>query len=94
MTGQRGRVAIVTGAASGIGAALAAQLGEAGAVVVAADRSFSGHETYPAAVTTAVLDTTDAAAVSELFEKRLPTTAGSITSSTTPASSPQVTPPR
>lgn len=40
-----GRVALVTGAASGIGAGIAAVLAEAGALVVIADRDVAGAET-------------------------------------------------
>lgn len=44
------QVAIVTGAASGIGAATAVRLGREGAAVVAADRNAAGAETTAAAI--------------------------------------------
>jgi 2-hydroxycyclohexanecarboxyl-CoA dehydrogenase len=49
-TGFRGRVAVVTGAASGIGRAVALGLAATGAEVVAADRDLDGVERLAAAV--------------------------------------------
>ena len=48
-----GRVAVVTGGASGIGAGIAAVLAEAGATVVIADRDLAGAEREAAALTEA-----------------------------------------
>ena len=53
-----GKVAVVTGAASGIGAAVAAAFSDAGAIVIGVDRDAAG-DVRP-------LDVTDRAAVSEL----------------------------
>ena len=55
----RGRIALVTGAARGIGAAVAGLLAERGALVVATDRE-------PGGPATTALDVTDAAAVESL----------------------------
>src|SRR5579884_1174438 len=57
------RVAIVTGAASGIGRALSAELTRRGAVVVGADIQFDGRD--PAAVR---LDVRDAEGVRKLVD--------------------------
>ena len=48
-----GRVAVVTGGASGIGAGIAAVLADAGATVVIADRDVAGAEREAAALTEA-----------------------------------------
>ncbi len=70
------RVAIVTGAASGIGRALCRELGARGAVVVAADINKAGVEATAAVIVEsggtasgAVLDVTDRLAVTDLIER-------------------------
>ena len=63
------RVAVVTGAASGIGAALARQLHAAGAVVVAADTDETGLAALPSGVAARPLDVTDGPAVRDLIDK-------------------------
>jgi len=70
MNTLQGKLAVVTGAASGIGAAVAAQLAAAGAVVVLADINREAGESRAAALREAgrsahfvALDVTDAAAV-------------------------------
>jgi short-subunit dehydrogenase len=63
-----GAVALVTGAASGIGAALAAELASRGATVLAVDVDAQGlARNATDGVTTATLDVTDADAVRALF---------------------------
>ena len=66
MKAFRDRVAVVTGAASGIGAALCAELGRAGALVIATDVDGDGAARVAAAIPHARgerVDVTDAAAV-------------------------------
>jgi 3-hydroxybutyrate dehydrogenase len=77
-----GRRALVTGAASGIGAAVAARLAAAGAEVHLLDRDDEGVAKVAAQVhgTPHVVDLTDEAAISDLDRT-------STSSSTTPASS-------
>ena len=73
---QAGQVCIITGAASGIGRALALELGRRGATVVASDRDFTGVQTVAGAINAAgagraeavALDVTDAAAVAAVIE--------------------------
>ena len=72
-----GRIALVTGAASGIGRAIARRLAEAGAHVVVADRNLSGASEVAAGLTEAhgegralavEVDVTDETAVRRAFE--------------------------
>lgn len=67
-----GRIAVVTGAGSGIGLAIAGGLAAAGARVLAVDRAVSDDLTALAAreteVTTAQADVTDESAVDRIFE--------------------------
>lgn len=60
VAGIEGTIALVTGAAGGIGRAIVAALGNAGATVAVADRAAHDH---PRAACSTVLDVTDAAAV-------------------------------
>lgn len=69
MDGFQDKVAVVTGAASGIGAALASSLAAAGAEVVAADLDASGLEALRPQVTPTQLNVTDGPAVLEVIEK-------------------------
>jgi NAD(P)-dependent dehydrogenase (short-subunit alcohol dehydrogenase family) len=72
-----GKVAIVTGAASGIGRALAGELARRGTTVVLADIDEAGAKTAadalaagpPGRASAAALDVTDATAVAELIER-------------------------
>ncbi|KAA8993844.1 2,3-dihydro-2,3-dihydroxybenzoate dehydrogenase [Stenotrophomonas cyclobalanopsidis] len=66
LTGFEGRVALVTGAAGGIGAALVRLLADAGCTVVATDRECPGVD--DARVQAIALDVTDSAAVDALVE--------------------------
>lgn len=72
MTGLAGRTAIVTGAARGIGRAIAAQFLEAGARVVLADLPDTGAEATAAALgpdaRAIACEVTDAASVAALFD--------------------------
>ena len=76
--GVSGRRAIVTGAAQGFGAAIAARLCAAGAHVVIADRSLEQAESFAASllgvgsVTAAHVDVSDEASVSALFRAHGP----------------------
>jgi NAD(P)-dependent dehydrogenase (short-subunit alcohol dehydrogenase family) len=63
VSGLTGRLAVVTGASRGIGAAAAAALAAAGAEVLGVSRGGAGH---PAGVTPMACDITDAAAVEGL----------------------------
>jgi NAD(P)-dependent dehydrogenase (short-subunit alcohol dehydrogenase family) len=71
----RGRVALVTGAASGLGYAFASILAGAGALVIVADRDCAGAEEAAAALgaggsaSAAVLDVSDRAAVDALADQ-------------------------
>ena len=80
-----GRVALVTGAASGIGRAIAVRLAEAGAHVVVGDRNESGAADVSAALVQAHgegrgmavgMDVTDESAVRRAFEKTVWTYGG------------------
>jgi 2,3-dihydro-2,3-dihydroxybenzoate dehydrogenase len=70
LQGIDGRIALVTGAARGIGAAVARALRDNGAVVAAADRSPDVHATYEdvEGITGFTADVTDSAAVGELVD--------------------------
>ncbi len=67
LTGFEGRVALVTGAAGGIGAALVRLLADAGCTVVATD--YQRPEVQDARVRAFALDVTDSAAVDALVEQ-------------------------
>lgn len=77
LTGFDGKVALVTGAAGGIGAALAAQLLAAGCQVVATDRVRPPLQGLGDRVQRFALDVTDAAAVDALVDQ-VETTIGPI----------------
>src|SRR5687768_13932080 len=66
----QGRTAVVTGGASGIGAAVAARLGEAGASLIVVDRDADGAERVADLVRgkALVLDLADGEAVSAAME--------------------------
>jgi NADP-dependent 3-hydroxy acid dehydrogenase YdfG len=64
-----GSIAVVTGAASGIGAALARALHEKGVEVAAADLDEAGLAALPRGIITIPLDVTDGAAVRDALEK-------------------------
>jgi NAD(P)-dependent dehydrogenase (short-subunit alcohol dehydrogenase family) len=68
-----GKIAIVTGAASGLGRGFATEIGRAGGTVVAADINLAGAEETVAAIgeraTAHQLDVTDSAAVAKLVEE-------------------------
>ena len=93
-----GRTAVVTGAGSGIGRAIAAKLGRAGAQVHVADVDGQRADTVVSEITAAggharahVIDVTDAAAVEALADGLFSPAVGSTCCSTMPAS---VTPAR
>lgn len=71
----QGRVAIVTGAASGIGAAIARQLSESGAAVLIADRDADGLTSVAADITgevrTVVVDLLDPGAIATIVDAAL-----------------------
>lgn len=67
LTGFEGRVALVTGAAGGIGEALVRLLAEAGCTVVATDRE--APVVADARVQAFALDVTDSAAVDALVDR-------------------------
>lgn len=67
LTGFEGRVALVTGAAGGIGEALVRLLAEAGCTVVATDRE--APVVMDARVQAFALDVTDSAAVDALVDR-------------------------
>ena len=69
MNDLNGKVAVVTGAASGIGAALTRRLHQAGAVVVATDTDETGLAALPSGVVATRLDVTDGPAVRDLIDK-------------------------
>lgn len=66
------KIAIVTGAASGLGRGFATEIGKAGGTVIAADINFEGAQETAAAIgenaTAHALDVTDSAAVVKLVE--------------------------
>jgi 3-oxoacyl-[acyl-carrier protein] reductase len=80
-----GRVAIVTGAAQGIGEGIVATLAEAGAAVLAADRDATRLEATVAGWRAAGLEV-DAHTRSNWSHRPLPATATSTSWSTMPAS--------
>ncbi len=67
LTGFEGRVALVTGAAGGIGEALVRLLVEAGCIVVATDRE--APRVADSRVTSLTLDVTNSAAVDALVDQ-------------------------
>ena len=76
MSALDGKVAIVTGAAGGIGRAAVAQFAAAGARVLAVDRDEAGLAELPAnggAVRTFVADVTEAAACTAMIERAVQT---------------------
>ena len=70
MGSHEGRTYVVTGAASGIGAATVAALAEAGAHIVAADLTWDAAEPAPPEVDRVRLDVADAAAWARLAATR------------------------
>lgn len=68
-----GKIAIVTGAASGLGKGFATEIGKAGGTVIAADINFEGAQVTASAIgenaTAMKLDVTDSAAVEQLVEQ-------------------------
>ncbi|NVO57346.1 2,3-dihydro-2,3-dihydroxybenzoate dehydrogenase [Rhodobacteraceae bacterium B1Z28] len=69
LTGFEGRVALITGAAGGIGQSLCARLHDAGAVVVATDTAAAMAKTpVPAGVCKKVMDVSDAQQVADIID--------------------------
>jgi NAD(P)-dependent dehydrogenase (short-subunit alcohol dehydrogenase family) len=66
-----GRIALVTGGASGIGKAIAARLGDDGACVVVADLEVAGIEEDPDRLVVVPTDVTDASSVRDAIDAAL-----------------------
>jgi len=64
-----GRLAVVTGGASGLGAAIAAQLAAAGAAGLVIEQSFPAGGPVPAGWTSAIADVRDPAALAAAFDQ-------------------------
>jgi len=69
LTGFKDKIALVTGAAGGIGQAVVRLLAQAGTTVIATDRTAPSKAVYPDAVMAEMLDVSDSRAVDALVER-------------------------
>jgi len=69
LTGFKDKIALVTGAAGGIGQTVVRLLAQAGTTVIATDRTAPSKAIYPDAVMTEVLNVSDSRAVNALVER-------------------------